>query len=38
MADYNDVMLFLAEYIRIITTWQAIPYKRKCYSELLLKY
>jgi len=26
-----DVMLFLAECIRIFTTWQAIPFKRKFY-------
>ena len=32
MADCDDVMLFLAEYICIITTWQAIPFKRKCYT------
>jgi len=30
-SDYDDVMLFLAECIRIFTTWQAIPFKRKCY-------
>ena len=28
-SDYDDVMLFLAECIRIFTTWQAIPFKRK---------
>jgi len=26
-SDYDDVMLFLAECIRIFTTWQAIPFK-----------
>jgi len=28
-SDYDDGMLFLAECIRIFTTWQAIPFKRK---------
>ena len=28
-------MLFLAECIRIFTTWQAIPFKRKFYLSLL---
>ena len=33
-SDYDDVMLFLAECIRIFTTWQAIPFKRKFYHIL----
>jgi len=33
-SDYDDVMLFLAECIRIFTTWQAIPFKRKFYIKL----
>jgi len=33
-SDYDDVMLFLAESIRIFTTWQAIPFKRKFYFKL----
>ena len=31
-------MLFLAECIRIFTTWQAIPFKRKFYYPILLKW
>jgi len=31
MADYDDIMLFLAECIRIFTTWQAISFKRTFY-------
>ena len=29
-------MLFVAECIRIFTTWQAIPFKRKFYLGLIL--
>ena len=35
-SDYDDVMLFLAECIRIFTTWQAIPVKRKFYLAIEL--
>jgi len=30
-SDYDDVMLFLAECIRIFATWQANPFKGKIY-------
>jgi len=31
-------MLFLAECVRICTTWQAIPFKKKFYSHLKTTY
>jgi len=33
---HDDVMLFLAECIRIFTTWQAIPFKRKFYFNFYI--
>jgi len=36
-SDYDDVMVFLSECIRIFTTWQTIPFKRTFYLRFYVE-